>query len=199
MAENSQPPLVVKVGGSLTETGRVKSVLPVIAASTRKCVIVPGGGAFADKVRNIQHASAMPDAAAHRLAMLGMHQMAELFIAIEPKLIEAQDAEEIHWALSAGRVPVWLPVVMMDKDPTIARDWSTTSDSLSVRLAEILGAPLLILKSVDVASGQSAEALSEDGVVDRAFPGHVARSGVDWRIVGPAGYGGLAALLEADH
>ena len=64
--------MVVKVGGSLAETGRLKLVLPILAASKRPLVIVPGGGAFANKVRDLQNAIRFDDASAHRLAMLAM-------------------------------------------------------------------------------------------------------------------------------
>ncbi len=44
-------PLVVKIGGSLEKSGRLGSVLSLIARATRPVVIVPGGGIFADAVR----------------------------------------------------------------------------------------------------------------------------------------------------
>ena len=44
-------PLVVKLGGSLAESKRLASILKIVGASRQSCVIVPGGGAFADAVR----------------------------------------------------------------------------------------------------------------------------------------------------
>jgi 5-(aminomethyl)-3-furanmethanol phosphate kinase len=196
-AERSQPPLVIKVGGSLAETGRLKDALHRIAAATRPVVVVPGGGQFADKVRDLQRAVGFDDAAAHRLAMLGMHQMAEVFMALEPRLKEAASVEAMHQTLGQGDIPLWVPLPMMERDTTITPGWETTSDSLAARLAELLGSPLALLKSVSVAPSASAVALSADGVVDRAFPAAIARSGLDWRIFGPDDDAAFEAYLRA--
>ena len=43
--------LVVKLGGSLSETGELKRWLALITRARRPLIVVPGGGAFADAVR----------------------------------------------------------------------------------------------------------------------------------------------------
>ncbi len=199
MADIRDPrrPLIVKVGGSLSETGRLPRALILVASAGRPVVVVPGGGSFADKVRNLQHVMKFDDAAAHRLAMLGMHQMAEVFIKIEPQLALAETLDDIARILSDGRIPLWVPLPMMEDDDSVPRNWSTTSDTIAARLAELLGgAPLALLKSVDVVTAQSAEALSVAGVVDRAFPAVIARSGIEWHVFGPSDDAALAQWLE---
>ena len=80
----------------------------------------------------------------------------------------------------------------------IPANWTITSDGLAARLAELLGgAPLVLLKSIDVASNQSAADLAREGVVDEAFPGIAARAALDWRIFGPSDDAAFAALLSA--
>lgn len=196
------PPLVIKVGGSLAETGRLKAALQTICdagcTAGRRVVVVAGGGAFADKVRDLQLAVGFDDAAAHRLAMLGQHQMAELFIGLEPRLVITDSLDGIETVLQAGKVPLWVPLPTLDRDTTIAADWSITSDGIAARLAELLGgAPLVLLKSVDVAPDEPAANLAEGGVVDAAFPGIVARAGLSWKIFGPSDDAALAAYLTA--
>ena len=71
-------PLVVKIGGSLVETGRLREILAIVARAQRPTVIVPGGGPFADAVRNAQAEFGFSDEAAHRMAILAMHQTALL-------------------------------------------------------------------------------------------------------------------------
>ncbi len=189
-------PLVVKVGGSLAETGRLKLVLPILAAAKRPVVIVPGGGAFANKVRDLQNAIRFDDASAHRLAMLGMHQMAEIYFTMHERLAPADSLDGIARVIATGLVPVWLPLQMCQTDKDIPADWTITSDGLAARLAERMGgAPLILLKSVHVAGNETAEELAREGVIDEAFPAIAARAKLNWRILGPADDGILERLV----
>ena len=196
MTRPPSKPLVIKVGGSLAETGRLKDALAMICEAIRPVVIVAGGGSFVDKVRDLQNAIRFDDAAAHRLAMLGMHQMAEVFVTLEPRLRVTDSVTGIADVLSRGDIPVWVPLPTLDRDDTIPADWSITSDGIAARLAELLGgAPLALLKSVDVDATETAAELASEGVVDAAFPGLVARAHLDWRIFGPSDDAAFAAFL----
>lgn len=189
-------PIVVKVGGSLAETGRLKPILKLIANSKRPVVVVPGGGQFADKVRDLQNAIRFDDAAAHRLAMLGMHQMAEVYFTLEERLAPADSLDGIARVLATGLIPVWLPLQMCQDDREIPANWSISSDGLAARLAERMGgADLYLLKSIDVLGEASIAELTEAGVVDPAFHGIVARARLNWRILGPSDDAAFAALL----
>ncbi len=195
----TEMPLVVKVGGSLAESGRLVAALDRICNARRPIVVVPGGGAFVDKVRDLQLALRFDDVTAHRLALLGMHQMAELFVRSESRLKLAESIDDIHHVLATGFVPVWVPLPTLDRDTSIPADWSITSDGIAARLAELLGgAPLVLLKSVDVADDAAAIDLVQDGIIDSAFPNIVARAGLDWRIFGPSADAALTAYLHAD-
>lgn len=81
-------PTVVKLGGSLlADPARLRAWLGRLAAGALgPCLIVPGGGPFADAVRNAQAALGFDDALAHRLALDAMGRMAEVFRALEPGL-----------------------------------------------------------------------------------------------------------------
>ena len=200
MASAASPvlPLVVKVGGSLAETGRLAQVLRAITEAKRAVVVVPGGGEFANKVRDLQNALKFDDASAHRLAILGMHQMAEIYFSLVPRFAPADSLEGLARVAATGQIPVWLPWQMCQSDTDIPADWTITSDGLAARLAERMGgAPLVLLKSVDVPAGSSAQSLAEEGIVDAAFPAIVARAKLDWRIIGPADDAAFAALLDA--
>ncbi len=181
-------PLVVKIGGSLVETGRLAGALDMIAAATRAVVVVPGGGAFADKVRDLQRALKFADAAAHRMAMLGMRQMADFYISMRDEFAVADSLDAIAATLASGKTPVWDPRHMAAEDETIPANWTATSDALAARLAERHGgAPLVLIKSIDVDEAATAADLAADGIVDQAFPVIVARARLNWRVVGPGG------------
>jgi aspartokinase-like uncharacterized kinase len=188
--------LVVKVGGSLAETGRLAGILSMIAAAKRPVIVVPGGGQFADKVRDLQNVMQLDDKSAHKLAMLGMHQMAEIYFAKEPRLAPADSVDGIARVLASGNIPVWLPFQMCQHDETIPADWTITSDGLAARLAERLGGlPVVLLKSLDIDVSTPLEQLAEEDVVDAAFPGIVRRARLDCRILGPADDAALEQLL----
>jgi aspartokinase-like uncharacterized kinase len=190
--------LVVKAGGSLAETGRMPEVLSLIAAARVPVVIVPGGGPFADSIRALQPSMNFSEAIAHRLAMLAMHQMAELVAAQHERFEIAESLDEISDALGRGKIPVWVPLRMISGDDAVPAVWSATSDSLAARLAELLGGRLVLLKSVDVDAAVGLDALARRGVVDAVIPSIVARGGLSWSIFGPSGDARLKAVLAGE-
>jgi aspartokinase-like uncharacterized kinase len=87
---------------------------------------------------------------------------------------------------------------MICEDEGIAADWTATSDSLSARLAEILATRLVLLKSVNLARGATAEELAERGVVDPLFPEIATRAELAWSVLGPDDDAALSALLNGE-
>ncbi len=190
-------PLVLKLGGSLAESGRLRRLLGLVSRARRPVVVVPGGGAFADAVRETQKALGFSDAAAHDMALLAMHQMADAMIALEPRLVGAESLIGIARAWHRRRIPVWLPASLCAGDRRIPRDWSITSDGLAARLAERLGeVELVLVKSRSVRRTASAKTLARQGVVDPVFPLIAARAGLAWRVLGPRDDAELSDLLE---
>ncbi len=190
------PCLVLKIGGSLAETDRLQTVLALVAQSKQRLIVVPGGGQFADKVRDLQNAIRFDDASAHRLAMLGMHQMAEIYFTLQERMAPADSLEGFSRIIATGLIPVWLPLQMCQVDDAIPKDWTITSDGLAARLAERLGnASVVLLKSCEVDAKAPAARLAEDGIVDTVFAGIVQRAALDWRVLGPADDAQLRALL----
>jgi aspartokinase-like uncharacterized kinase len=191
-------PIVVKIGGSLVETGRLREILAIVARAERPTVIVPGGGPFADAVRNAQAEFGFADAAAHRMALLAMHQTGILMTEIEPGLLAAETLGAMRSTWKERRVAVWMPATLCERDKLIPRDWSITSDGLAARLAERLGRALVVLvKSRLVERGASAATLAREGVVDPVFAEIQARARLEWAVLGPGEERDLAAMLRA--
>ena len=166
---------VIKIGGSLeADPHRRRALLTAIGDGAHgRCIVVPGGGAFADAVRAAQARERFGDAEAHRRALDAMSDAAGIFRGIEPRL--AQSLEP--WAETApARIRVWKPRGLRGGHPDIPETWDVTSDSLALWLATRIRAERCVLvKSIDVPQGRDPVALAQEGIVDGAFPGFAAK------------------------
>ncbi len=190
-------PLVLKLGGSLAESNRLRRLLALVGRARRPVVIVPGGGAFADAVRETQAALGFSDTVAHDMAILAMQQMADAMIDLEPRFKAAETLIGMTRAWRRNRIPVWMPAALCAGDRRIPRNWSITSDGLAARLAERLGdVELVLVKSCAVRPKATARQLARQGIVDPVFPEIVERANIAWRVIGAGGDAQLAALLD---
>lgn len=163
---------VVKIGGSLLGTPELERWLEVAAKhADGKIIIVPGGGVFADAVREAQKITKISDACAHRLAVLAMDQFGLLLADMNPLLATASSEMEIDERTWQHRGIVWLPSRMVLADKKIPQNWSVTSDSLAAWLAHKLGALHLVLVKSDKPEGKKLclKTITEDGLVDEVF------------------------------
>ena len=163
---------VVKIGGSLLGSPELERWLEIFAKfSDGNIVIVPGGGVFANAVREAQKLSKISDACAHRLAVLAMDQFGLLLANMNPLIATARTEMEIDERTWQHRGIVWLPSTMVLADDSIPQSWDVTSDSLAAWLAEKLGAQHLVLVKSEKPSNSelSLRMMTKDGLVDKAF------------------------------
>jgi len=129
-------PLVLKMGGSLLES--VPEIVRVIGIFPgAPILVVPGGGPFAERVREI----GPPQDEAHWMAIAAMEQYG-WFIS--------------SWGLQATdslRVPasprVFLPYRSMRERDPLPHTWDVTSDTIAAWVAYTLQVDLIVLKPVD--------------------------------------------------
>jgi aspartokinase-like uncharacterized kinase len=190
-------PLVIKIGGSVqSNSARLSGLAATLARARRPVVIVPGGGVFADQVREAQLAHYASDRAAHLMALLAMHQMGLLLEDMQARFVAVDTLAAIRQALDSNLVPIWLPLKLAAADATLPADWSVTSDALAARLAERLRfEAVLLIKSRCVPQGPTAAELAVEGIVDPVFGNVVDRAGLAFRIVGPGEERILADIL----
>jgi dihydroneopterin aldolase len=198
VAASGREPTIVKLGGSFALSSQLRGILAAIIAAESPVVIVPGGGPFADAVRDAQPRMGFSDAAAHRMALMAMAQFAEALASCSAGLRATRDIGAIHAALGTGKTPVWSPWPMADGLEDLPESWDLTSDSLAAWLAGKLGAGrLVLLKRRDppdrpMTLAQAAEA----GIVDPLFPGYADRSGARITWLGPSDLPALADILD---
>ncbi|MDO9326470.1 MAG: uridylate kinase, partial [Methanoregula sp.] len=116
---------------------RLPDIVPVLCKSDRPLLVVPGGGFFADAVRQARVA----DDAAHWMAIAAMEQYG-WFIA-------SHGMETTALISVPEKTRVFLPYASMRQRDPLPHSWDITSDSIAAWVAAELGIELLVLKSVD--------------------------------------------------
>ena len=132
-----------------------KAVLAAIAEASRTVplLVVPGGGPFADAVREVDELLSLPDEATHWMAVLAMDQYAHLIASRLPtgKLVFRQN--EIEATFEERCIPVLAPYRWMREVDPLPHSWDITSDSISAWVAAQVGASRLVLVKPPGATG----------------------------------------------
>lgn len=140
--------VVVKVGGSLALFPDKLRSLCIKLVELSRCyslVVVPGGGEFADIVRNLDMRLHLSRKATHRMAILAMDQYGLLLVDLMPDSIPVDNLENVQGVLDSGRLSVFLPAAALSFEDELESSWDVTSDSIAIYIAEKLHAPKVIL------------------------------------------------------
>ena len=99
------PRLVVKLGGSLAQHESLRHWLRALAAiESVACVIVPGGGPFADAVRAAQRRWVLSEGLAHSMALTAMEQFGHMLCGLQPGLTACASRARIEQAWGTSDV-----------------------------------------------------------------------------------------------
>jgi 5-(aminomethyl)-3-furanmethanol phosphate kinase len=140
---------VVKVGGGLAREAGDRALRTLCrtiadAGARHPLVVVPGGAAFADAVREHDRRFALRGATAHRMAILAMEQFGWLLSDLIPGAIPCSDLPAARAAAARGATPILLPAALLARDPLPA-SWAVTSDSIAAWVAGAGHATRLVL------------------------------------------------------
>src|SRR5260370_16339657 len=139
---------VVKGGGGLlSKAGAFELVIEALTAFRPggSLVIVPGGGPFADAVRQMFKRVKIGDDAAHWMAVLGMDQYGIALAARTPDARLVDRGAGVTAALEAGRLPVLAPYRWLRAADPLPHSWEVTSDSIAAWVAGALAARRVVL------------------------------------------------------
>lgn len=135
---------IIKLGGSLLDSGQLDAWLDIISDAKQPVIIVPGGGCFADQIRSLQVRYQFSDAAAHHMAILSMQQFAHLIgdRAEWVRLLDANSLSDFTLANSTDPI-LWMPTNLLGQQQHLAPCWDTSSDAIALWLAERLNTKAL--------------------------------------------------------
>ena len=145
---------VVKVGGGLAREagdGALRTLCRAIgdAGARHPLLVVPGGAAFADAVREHDTRFDLRAATAHRMAILAMDQFGLLLSDLIPGAVPHADLAAARAAAARAETPILLPAALLAGDPLPA-SWAVTSDSIAAWVAGAgHAARLVLVKAVD--------------------------------------------------
>ena len=139
---------VVKVGGSLAE--EPEQLIALCAklsklAEKYELVVVPGGGRFADAVRDSDEQFNLSSGVSHRMAILGMDQFGMLLAQITPNSCATYLLDDARKLAETEAVPIFLPSRLMFTEDPLKNSWDVTSDSIASYVAGRLQAAKLVL------------------------------------------------------
>jgi aspartokinase-like uncharacterized kinase len=139
---------VIKIGGGLTS---LPSALDRVCASVsdigrdRRVLVVPGGGPFADLVREVDRIMQLSPETSHWMAILAMDQYAHLLVERIAGAVLVEEPGAIVEATKPAGVAVLAPSRWMRSADVLPHSWEVTSDSIAAFIAGALDADRLIL------------------------------------------------------
>ncbi|MCS7044931.1 MAG: hypothetical protein NZO58_01110 [Gemmataceae bacterium] len=171
---------IVKVGGSLFDLADLRRRLLdwLDSLTVSRVLLIPGGGTAADVVRAWDRRFQLGEETSHWLALRMLQVNAHLLAHLLPGAVVLSRLEQLP--------PEPRPFLAVldalafaqgdEADPNhVPHRWEATSDSIALRVAQVLGAGVLyLLKSVAWDNGDW-EAAARRGVVDPFFPDLVRR------------------------
>jgi 5-(aminomethyl)-3-furanmethanol phosphate kinase len=140
---------VVKLGGGLAREAGDGALLTLCrtigdAGARHALLVVPGGAAFADAVREHDSRFHLQAETAHRMAILAMEQFGWLLSDLIPGAVRCTDLASARAAAARRETPVILPAALLAGDPLPA-SWTVTSDSIAAWVAGAGNAARLVL------------------------------------------------------
>jgi aspartokinase-like uncharacterized kinase len=147
--------IVLKLGGSLAKD---KKILFGLCSEIENLsndfsmLVVPGGGVFADLVRDYDEKFKLSPEASHKMAVLAMDQVGFMISQFFKNYVFIDDLNDLNKFKNLDKVKIFIPSGFLFELPEseLEHSWDVTSDSISAYVADKINAgKLILLKDVD--------------------------------------------------
>ena len=157
---------IIKIGGSWLKNPSLPSLLVGIKKICNKdIVIVPGGGSFADSVRDVYDKTKMSENLANKLALKSTELFAEYLKELDNDLCLIENPKNF----TKEEICVWLPSKKLSQNNSFKNNWDSTSDSVAAWLAnKIMAEGIIFIKSLkDFKSKNKLYYLQNKNILDK--------------------------------
>jgi len=189
----------IKIGGSMYGSQYLVEWLQAISdRSTKKIIIVPGGGPFADQVRQADEKYNLDQVRTHNMAIMAMQQYGTLLASLCPTVVTADTRNKIQLAWQNSKAVVWEPYNMLRDECELEKSWDVTSDSITIWLASKLGLKnvILVKSSKSILEHKDIDELTKSNCLDPGFKELVNQAGITLHILHKSQVKEFGRLIE---
>jgi aspartokinase-like uncharacterized kinase len=173
---------VLKFGGSLFD--HAPELLEIVRSADTDVLIVPGGGRFADLVRDVQRESGLSEEAAHWMAVLAMDEYAYY-------LSDVSGIELTPLLVKKKGIRIVQPYEILRRRDELPHSWDVTSDTIAAWMAYQTGSKLIKATDVDgiILDGRLQDSIDASKLrgmetcVDMALPGFLVEHKMDALVI----------------
>lgn len=147
---------IIKFGGSITERGTLKQIvhlgktLSSLFDRKQNFAVIPGGGLFAEFVRETQEKYKLDDEQAHWMAIQAMEQHASLLLKFIPNSNLHDFSSKDFESLILDKLPILRVMKYMRTESDLEKTWNSTSDAIATEIAvKIKAKKIVFLKDID--------------------------------------------------
>lgn len=172
---------LLKCGGSLLNHPDLPRQLTELVSGFSCPILLVGGGAAADVVRDWDRIFQLGEVRSHELAMKSLQLTANLLVELIPHARLCCSLNQIAGLVSQNFLPVLDPVACVNElqqrsSLPFPKNWEMTTDSIGLWIAAAAGLQnYVLIKSVSRPQEWSWDSLSTSGLVDAEFPRTMSR------------------------
>jgi len=143
----------IKIGGGLISyTEELRSLMKVLDKLSKsfQLLIIPGGGPFANLVRDMYRQYNLPETVAHWMAILAMDQYGFFLSNLSENAVTISSIDNAKELASTNKLVIILPFQILYEQDPLEHSWDVTSDSIAAYIASLINAEsLILLKDVE--------------------------------------------------